>query len=234
VTEQVGGICEKLSFASNTSAPGAAVLVRYEDYHHMPVDKVVGAGEPFPRVDWVAVPRALRARRANSSPDKVVGAGSRDNAPSTVGCSNASCPSGDRTDPVHHKQRCPAGMVVSAPFPSWNRSRLAEIYLCHACSYHEIENGNGAPGDWHRLRVGGLARFRRVRVLVAPPADPRGRPVACTHVWTIIESSCLGKCMHSDSIWTSKQPNGKPTNVEARSVLTTCNLKYTQIFEVYK
>jgi hypothetical protein len=25
------------------------------------------AGEPFPRVDWVAVPRALPARRANSS-----------------------------------------------------------------------------------------------------------------------------------------------------------------------
>jgi hypothetical protein len=25
-------------------------------------------------------------------------------------------------------------------------SILAEIYLCHACSYHEIEDGNGAPG----------------------------------------------------------------------------------------
>eukprot|EP01047_Picozoa_sp_COSAG01_P051777 COSAG01_NODE_5377_length_4298_cov_2.455347_8_plen_49_part_00 len=25
------------------------------------------AGEPFARVDWVAVPRALRARRASSS-----------------------------------------------------------------------------------------------------------------------------------------------------------------------
>jgi hypothetical protein len=43
VTE-VGGICEKLSFASNTSAPGAAVLVRYEEDRHYPVDKVVGAG----------------------------------------------------------------------------------------------------------------------------------------------------------------------------------------------
>jgi hypothetical protein len=39
--------------------------------------------------------------------------------------------------------------VVSAPFPSWNRSILTEIYLCHACSYHEIEDGNGAPGQQH-------------------------------------------------------------------------------------
>jgi hypothetical protein len=37
--------------------------------------------------------------------------------------------------------------VVSAPFPSWNRSILTEIYLCHACSYQEIEDGNGAPGQ---------------------------------------------------------------------------------------
>jgi hypothetical protein len=32
---------------------------------------------------------------------------------------------------------------VSRPFPSWNRPILTEIYLCHACSYHEIEDGNG-------------------------------------------------------------------------------------------
>jgi hypothetical protein len=35
---------------------------------------------------------------------------------------------------------------VSAPFPSWNRSISTEIYLCHACSYHEIEGRNGTPG----------------------------------------------------------------------------------------
>jgi hypothetical protein len=29
-------------------------------------------------------------------------------------------------------------MAVSAPCPSWNRSILTEIYLCHACSCHEI------------------------------------------------------------------------------------------------
>jgi hypothetical protein len=35
---------------------------------------------------------------------------------------------------------------VIRAFPSWNRSTLTEIYLCHACSDHEIEGGNGAPG----------------------------------------------------------------------------------------
>jgi hypothetical protein len=35
---------------------------------------------------------------------------------------------------------------ASAPFPSWDRSIVTEIYLCHACFYHEIEGGNGAPG----------------------------------------------------------------------------------------
>jgi hypothetical protein len=34
--------------------------------------------------------------------------------------------------------------LVSGPCPSWNRSILTEIYLCHTCSYHEIDDGNGA------------------------------------------------------------------------------------------
>jgi iduronate 2-sulfatase len=33
--------------------------------------------------------------------------------------------------------------TVSRPFPSWDRSILTEIYLCHACTYHETEDGNG-------------------------------------------------------------------------------------------
>jgi hypothetical protein len=34
---------------------------------------------------------------------------------------------------------CPwAPAPVSRPFPSWNRSILTDIYLCHACSCHEI------------------------------------------------------------------------------------------------
>jgi hypothetical protein len=36
---------------------------------------------------------------------------------------------------------------VSRAFPSWKRSILAEIYLCHACSYHEIIEDMGTPGQ---------------------------------------------------------------------------------------
>jgi hypothetical protein len=36
--------------------------------------------------------------------------------------------------------------LVSRPFLSWNRPILTEIYLCHACSYHEFEDGNGRAG----------------------------------------------------------------------------------------
>eukprot|EP01049_Picozoa_sp_SAG25_P024828 SAG25_NODE_11427_length_304_cov_1.517073_1_plen_86_part_10 len=86
---------------------------------------------------------------------------------------------------------------MSAPFPSWNRSILTEIYLCHACSYHEIEDGNGAPGpsdgsaderfqpisaeDIHgdrsqSQRESALAAFRAgtCRVLVATDVAARG------------------------------------------------------------
>jgi hypothetical protein len=31
---------------------------------------------------------------------------------------------------------------VSRAFPSWERSILTEIYLCGACSYREIDDGN--------------------------------------------------------------------------------------------
>jgi hypothetical protein len=41
---------------------------------------------------------------------------------------------------------------VRLAFPSWNRSILTEIYLCHACSHHEIEDGNARTG------VNGLQR----------------------------------------------------------------------------
>jgi hypothetical protein len=33
---------------------------------------------------------------------------------------------------------CAPPIVVSRPFPSWNRSISTEIYLCHACSCQEI------------------------------------------------------------------------------------------------
>jgi hypothetical protein len=38
-------------------------------------------------------------------------------------------------------ERAKLEVMVSRPFPSWNRSTLTEIYLCHACSEHEIEEG---------------------------------------------------------------------------------------------
>jgi hypothetical protein len=60
---------------------------------------------------------------------------------------------------------------ASAPFPSWSRSILPEIYLCHACSYHEIEDGNGAPG------TPGAGR-RAAAVSALPPRAARARPDA--------------------------------------------------------
>jgi hypothetical protein len=43
---------------------------------------------------------------------------------------------------------------VRRAFPSWNRSMLTETYLCHACSHHEIENGNAGQDAFDR-RPGG-------------------------------------------------------------------------------
>eukprot|EP01047_Picozoa_sp_COSAG01_P019775 COSAG01_NODE_1110_length_11657_cov_5.360616_9_plen_165_part_00 len=40
---------------------------------------------------------------------------------------------------------------MSRAFPSWKRSILTDIYLCHACSYHEIEDGN-ARADAYYIR----------------------------------------------------------------------------------
>eukprot|EP01047_Picozoa_sp_COSAG01_P051726 COSAG01_NODE_5367_length_4305_cov_60.283642_3_plen_148_part_00 len=81
--------------------------------------------------------------------------------------------------------------VVSRPFPSLNRSILTEIHLCHACSYHEIEDGNARTGgqqaaaggrgeraraddDAPRLDPGWLVHRRLIggRIL-APPATAR-------------------------------------------------------------
>jgi len=39
---------------------------------------------------------------------------------------------------------------------------LTEIYLCHACSYHEIEDGNGRAGDYTEA-VAQLAVYPRGR-----------------------------------------------------------------------
>jgi hypothetical protein len=39
-----------------------------------------------------------------------------------------------------------AGTDVSRAFPSCTRSMLTEIYLCHDCSCHDIEDGNAGAG----------------------------------------------------------------------------------------
>eukprot|EP01043_Picozoa_sp_COSAG02_P066728 COSAG02_NODE_10479_length_1901_cov_0.931298_1_plen_329_part_00 len=41
------------------------------------------------------------------------------------------------------------GVSVSRAFPSYTRSILTEMYLCHACSCEEIEDGNARAG-WRR------------------------------------------------------------------------------------
>eukprot|EP01047_Picozoa_sp_COSAG01_P127117 COSAG01_NODE_56349_length_319_cov_0.609091_1_plen_89_part_10 len=43
-----------------------------------------------------------------------------------------------RVAPFTDRQRLVGFSVVSRPFPSWHRSMLTEIYLCHAGSGHEI------------------------------------------------------------------------------------------------
>jgi hypothetical protein len=64
----------------------------------------------------------------------------------------------------------------AAAFPSCARSVLAEIYLCHACSCHEINiEGGNAPGQVRRRRRARLPR--RPRHPAAPAgAAARGRP----------------------------------------------------------
>jgi hypothetical protein len=61
--------------------------------------------------------------------------------------------------PPARPTRTPAARCRSGPcarcVPSWKRSILTEIYLCHACSYHEIEDGNAralrkVSGEWLR------------------------------------------------------------------------------------
>jgi hypothetical protein len=49
---------------------------------------------------------------------------------------------------------------ASAPLPCWNRSISTEMYLCHACSDQEIEDGNGASGEPGRGRVPHAAAVR--------------------------------------------------------------------------
>jgi hypothetical protein len=49
---------------------------------------------------------------------------------------------------------------VSRAFPSWKRFILTEIYLCHACSHREIEDGNARAGPCTAPGVRGTAGRR--------------------------------------------------------------------------
>eukprot|EP01047_Picozoa_sp_COSAG01_P022098 COSAG01_NODE_1303_length_10815_cov_14.897938_2_plen_356_part_00 len=65
--------------------------------------------------------------------------------------------------PLGLAERCRWG-TVGRPFPSWNRSILTEISLCHACSCQEAlrtetagqagEAGSAAQLQWHRRLLG--------------------------------------------------------------------------------
>jgi hypothetical protein len=65
-----------------------------------------------------------------------------------------------------------AQQKVSRPFSSWMRSILAEIYLCHACSAHEILRMEtpGQGGTTPRIDAA-LARFRHRSALSAKRGD---------------------------------------------------------------
>jgi hypothetical protein len=65
-----------------------------------------------------------------------------------------------------HSKRSPRScMHVSRAFPSCNRSILTEIYLCHACSYQEIGDGNARTGGARPLRGGGAPRRPRAHAV---------------------------------------------------------------------
>eukprot|EP01047_Picozoa_sp_COSAG01_P004812 COSAG01_NODE_160_length_23692_cov_9.703599_18_plen_113_part_00 len=80
--------------------------------------------------------------------------------------------------------------LVSRAFPSWKRSILTEICLCHACFDHEIEGGNARAGHLRRARLqdsaaargsaplagsgGGRRRWRRRGVGRCERHRPRG------------------------------------------------------------
>eukprot|EP01047_Picozoa_sp_COSAG01_P007288 COSAG01_NODE_275_length_19669_cov_8.676188_12_plen_238_part_00 len=69
----------------------------------------------------------------------------------------------------------PAAMWVSRASPSWTRSILAEICLCHACSCQEIEGGNARAG---------------VRSLHA--REPR----QASALWSLRWPACCRHCCH--------------------------------------
>jgi hypothetical protein len=94
--------------------------------------------------------------------------------------------------------RCTA---VSRAFPSWKQSMLTEIYLCHACSCHEVEDGNARAGD------SGAATEALCALAATSPSsreDPSAVPeeqgrAAVSRSCACIGSPCLRRCGHGVS-----------------------------------
>jgi hypothetical protein len=53
--------------------------------------------------------------------------------------------------------------IVSRALPSWNRSILAEICLCHACAYQATEDGNTPAGTPLRCACAAVPSAERAR-----------------------------------------------------------------------
>jgi hypothetical protein len=61
-------------------------------------------------------------------------------------------------------------VLVSRPFPSWNRFILTEIYLCHACSCQELLRTESAGQDGVGPAAAEAPRKETVSFLGAPTA----------------------------------------------------------------
>jgi hypothetical protein len=78
--------------------------------------------------------------------------------------------------------------LVSRPFPSWNRSILTEIYLCHACSCQEILRtetagqvaaAGGTLNDTALPKQDGLNMWPALRSPTTLTGGPRTEVVRC-------------------------------------------------------
>eukprot|EP01047_Picozoa_sp_COSAG01_P023716 COSAG01_NODE_1443_length_10286_cov_7.093649_17_plen_89_part_00 len=60
-------------------------------------------------------------------------------------------------------------------FQSLTRSILTEIYLCHACSCQEIEDGNARAGTWASIASAELLAVLQAGLLALAWCEPLAR-----------------------------------------------------------
>jgi hypothetical protein len=84
--------------------------------------------------------------------------------PLTDICCVAGLPQTKRT---HSKTRPEQHAGVIRAFPSYTRSILTKIYLCHACSCHEIEDGHAWTGKLPHQARHGLVQLHHLRGTLA-------------------------------------------------------------------